>query len=191
MAMRVSRANSFALTVSADHLVGYYDLTVWLTLLEGFIAFLLTSYACGFADGHSVGRTRCATSYKTPWKWIISNPRRRKNLRGRWLGWKARQFFHSSSSTSLTTLLYSRIRLYSTKSFKSLGTLKHHKLGIQCLEFARTIIEHPEFPGHCEGQEDEDEDELSIEDKLERSRWLLVGSKDCRVSIWPLISFAK
>jgi hypothetical protein len=28
MAMEVSRANKFALTVSADHIVGYYDLTV-------------------------------------------------------------------------------------------------------------------------------------------------------------------
>lgn len=28
MAMRVSKSNSFALTVSADHIVGYYDLTV-------------------------------------------------------------------------------------------------------------------------------------------------------------------
>ena len=95
-----------------------------------------------------------------------------------------------------TNVLYSRIRLYSTKSFKPLGTLKYHKSGIQCLEFARTI-EHADkpntsrVPGHGGAQEDEDEDELSIEEKLERSRWLLVGSKDCRVSIWPLISFAK
>lgn len=28
MEMRVSKSNSFALTVSADHIVGYYDLTV-------------------------------------------------------------------------------------------------------------------------------------------------------------------
>jgi hypothetical protein len=34
MAMRVSRGNSFVLSVSADHIVGRYDLTVWNILLQ-------------------------------------------------------------------------------------------------------------------------------------------------------------
>jgi hypothetical protein len=38
---------------------------------------------------------------------------------------------------------------------------------------------------------DDDDDEMSTTDKLERSRWLLAGSKDCRVSAWLLIEFAK
>ena len=38
---------------------------------------------------------------------------------------------------------------------------------------------------------DSDDEELSNEEKLNRSRWLFAGGKDNRVSIWPLISFDK
>ena len=80
-----------------------------------------------------------------------------------------------------------RIRLYSTKSFKPLGTLKYHKSACQCLEFARSIRveENPEV------EIDSDDEELSNEEKLNRSRWLFAGGKDNRVSIWPLMSFDK
>ena len=85
-------------------------------------------------------------------------------------------------------LSYLRIRLYSTKSFKSLGTLKYHKSACQCLEFARSIRveENPDVE-----EIDSDDEELSNEEKLNRSRWLFAGGKDNRVSIWPLISFDK
>ena len=81
-----------------------------------------------------------------------------------------------------------RIRLYSTKSFKSLGTLKYHKTACQCLEFARSI-QIEENPGVEEN--DSDDEELSNEEKLNRSRWLVAGGKDNRVSVWFLISFNK
>lgn len=83
---------------------------------------------------------------------------------------------------------YSRIRLYSTKSFKPLGTLKYHKSACQCLEFARFlgVEENPDVE-----EIDSDDEELSNEEKLNRSRWLFAGSKDNRVSIWPLMSFDK
>lgn len=81
------------------------------------------------------------------------------------------------------------IRLYSTKSFKPLGKLKYHKIACQCLEFARSIpIE--ENPGVDE-ENDSDDEELSNEEKLNRSRWLVAGVKDNRVSIWSLMSFDK
>lgn len=35
------------------------------------------------------------------------------------------------------------------------------------------------------------EDEMSEAEKEERSRWLAVGSQDCRVSLWPLMSFER
>ena len=81
-----------------------------------------------------------------------------------------------------------RIRLYSTKSFKPLGTLKYHKSACQCLEFARAIRveENPDVE-----EIDSDDEELSNEEKLKRSRWLFAGGKDNRVSIWPLMSFDK
>ena len=81
-----------------------------------------------------------------------------------------------------------RIRLYSTKYFKPLGTLKYHKSACQCLEFARSIRveENPDAE-----EIDSDDEELSSEEKLNRSRWLFAGGKDNRVSIWPLMSFDK
>jgi len=79
-----------------------------------------------------------------------------------------------------------KIRLYSTKSFKPLGTLKYHKTACQSLEFARSI-QIEENPG-VDGNGPEDE-ELSGEERLNRSRWLVAGGKDNRVTIWPLMSF--
>jgi ASTRA-associated protein 1 len=81
-----------------------------------------------------------------------------------------------------------RIRLYSTKSFKPLGILKYHKSACQCLEFARSIRveENPDIE-----EIDSDDEEMSNEEKLNRSRWLFAGGKDNRVSVWPLMSFDK
>jgi len=36
-----------------------------------------------------------------------------------------------------------------------------------------------------------DDEEMSIDEKVERSKWLVAGSKDNRVSIWSLMSFEK
>lgn len=81
-----------------------------------------------------------------------------------------------------------RIRLYSTKTFKPLGTLKYHKSACQCLEFARSM----QFKENPDVEEiDSDDEELSKEEKLDRSRWLIAGGKDNRVSIWSLMSFEK
>ena len=87
------------------------------------------------------------------------------------------------------------IRLYSTKSFKPLGTLRYHKPSIQSLTFAHDIAltsasAQPSHPTQAreDGNESDDED-MDNEEKNARSRWLISGSKDHRVSIWGLMAF--
>jgi hypothetical protein len=86
------------------------------------------------------------------------------------------------------TDLCHRIRLYSTKSFKPLGTLVHHNEALQTLCLANT-------PGRASAdEEDEDEDEdgfiLTPKEKESRGRWMLSGSKDGKVAIWELMNFS-
>ena len=76
------------------------------------------------------------------------------------------------------------MRLYSTKSFKSLGTLAYHKDNCHALAFASTFRDK-----ECGGNEDEDD--MTDEEKRQRGRWLIVAGKDNRVSIWSLLSFEK
>lgn len=111
-------------------------------------------------------------------------------------GWDGKFVEYSETSFHLlTSSSHIRARLYSTKSFKALGALKYHKSAIHALEFAHDIVgdgqEAGEHTGRPTGAEFQDDDELSSEEKLERSRWLLTGSKDNRVAIWPLITFSK
>ena len=97
-----------------------------------------------------------------------------------------------------------RIRLYSTKTFKPLGTLDYHKNGVQVLTFARNPPPREEgeagsrpsvTPASVEegdgvGDDDED-DEFSNSEIEARKRWLVAGGKDGRISVWELIDFAK
>ena len=71
------------------------------------------------------------------------------------------------------------VRLYSTKSFKPLGTLQYHKVACQAAEFARSQWVD-------KGDEDDDEKE-----KARRSRWLVSGGKDQRPTVWELMDFSK
>ncbi|KAL0954817.1 hypothetical protein HGRIS_003762 [Hohenbuehelia grisea] len=75
-----------------------------------------------------------------------------------------------------------KVRLYSVKSMKPLGTLSYHKEGCQAVEFACPV-------GKDCG--DGTDDELDEEDKEEKARWLVAGGKDTRISIWGLMSFTK
>lgn len=95
-----------------------------------------------------------------------------------------------------------RIRLYSIKTFKPLGTLDYHKDGVQALTFARTTPA-PSHPLPCSGvtpasagvgENDEDvdeDDEFSNSEVEARKRWLVAGGKDGRISIWELMDFVK
>jgi hypothetical protein len=80
-------------------------------------------------------------------------------------------------------LTYASIRLFSTKSFKPLGTLKYHKSSVQAIAFA-----HPLASQEGEVLDDEDDD-FDTTDRANRARWLIAGSKDNRVSIWSLVDF--
>jgi hypothetical protein len=87
-----------------------------------------------------------------------------------------------------------RIRLYSTKTLKPLGTLKYHKDGCQTVIFAR-LLHHSALSADVGEQpsivndDGSDEDEMNEEDKMARTRWVVGGGKDHRVSIWALMSF--
>lgn len=78
-----------------------------------------------------------------------------------------------------------RVRLYSTKTLKALGTLEYHKKSCQAIAFA--WYEH-ERSGPMEVDEDVEEE---MSERADRRRWLAAGSQDNRVSLWSLISFEK
>ncbi|KAH9481428.1 ASTRA-associated protein 1 [Psilocybe cubensis] len=149
MAMRVSRANDFALTVSADHIIGRYDLRDQHPPSE--------EHATAFRSKHAGNGS------------IAIRDDGRVCAAGGWDG---------------------KIRLYSTKSFKSLGTLKYHKSACQCIEFARAFTA-PSLNKLTQNEEDDEYEDFSVEEMSERSRWLVAGAKDNRISIWSLMSFEK
>lgn len=62
-----------------------------------------------------------------------------------------------------STIIILRIRLYSTKSFKHLGTLEYHKDNCQAIAFARRA-----------------------ENSGDKECWLAAGGKDGRISLWKL-----
>ncbi|KAI0719200.1 WD-40 repeat-containing protein [Fomitopsis betulina] len=137
MAMTVSRDNSLALTVSADHLIGRYDIKA----IEGDVKTVCRVHKTKHPGNGSIaldddGRV-CAVG-----------------------GWDG------------------RIRLYSTRSMKSLGTLEYHKQSCQAVTFARR-----------RATTDETDDEMEEGEKAERGRWLAAGGQDQRVSLWTLMDF--
>ncbi|KAL0058948.1 Astra associated protein 1 Asa1 [Marasmius tenuissimus] len=139
MALRVTRDNSLALSVSADHLVGRYDLVASGDDESRFLAHGTKHPGNGSIAFRDDGRV-CAVG-----------------------GWDG------------------RIRLYSTKRMKPLGTLRYHKQNCNTLEFARSIT----------AVEEDEEEEMSKEELIRRSRWLIAGAGDNRVSIWELMTFEK
>lgn len=89
----------------------------------------------------------------------------------------------------------SSVRLYSTKSFKPLGTLVYHKENCHALAFASTYGRRTidrDSSNVSDGSDDDDnEDDMTDEEKRRRGRWLIATGKDNRVSIWGLMSFEK
>ena len=99
------------------------------------------------------------------------------------MGWEVCPLCTQTTESDTHLCVIERVRLFSTKTLKTLGTLEYHKKSIQALIFARDIS--------AIVNEDDSEDEMTTEEKVERSRWLIVGSQDNRASVWPLISFEK
>ncbi|KAG5638111.1 hypothetical protein H0H81_001789 [Sphagnurus paluster] len=133
MAMRVSRKNDFALTVSADHIVGKYDLND--SKGEGCVAHRTKHPGNGAIAIRDDGRV-CAVG-----------------------GWDGRcVLLLTYVLVSGVDDAFLSIRLYATRTMKPLGTLKYHKTQCQAVEFARdqaAIIK--------EVEEDEDEGMSSVE----------------------------
>ncbi|KAF8577783.1 WD40 repeat-like protein [Ramaria rubella] len=75
-----------------------------------------------------------------------------------------------------------KVRLYSTKTFKPLGTLAYHKEGCYAIAFACDM-------NKSELSQDKKDDTDDADDREERWRWLATGGKDARVSIWQLMDF--
>ncbi|EIM90838.1 WD40 repeat-like protein [Stereum hirsutum FP-91666 SS1] len=86
-----------------------------------------------------------------------------------------------------------KIRLYSTKSFKPLGTLRYHKDSVQALAWAHSPTTKAQTRTQTktrkQTQAREDEDEIDEGEKEKRGRWLISGGKDGRVAIWELMDF--
>ncbi|KAG2741017.1 WD40 repeat-like protein [Suillus brevipes Sb2] len=151
MAMAVSSSCAFALTVSADHLVGRYDLSK--TQEE---ASESTPAGTVFKTKHSGNGT------------VAIRSDGRVCAIGGWDG---------------------KVRLYSTKTLKLLGTLVHHKQGCQAVTFASHIVP---LGGDLKGDDSSgDEDDITMEEKYAVGRWMIAGSTDRKVSIWALMNFEK
>jgi ASTRA-associated protein 1 len=103
------------------------------------------------------------------------------------MGWPVRMIIHVLGRN----LHICSIRLYATRTMKPLGTLKYHKTGCQTLEFARSIPVKAEVKPVENDDDDDSEDEMSENQKITLSRWLVGGGKDNRISVWSLISFSK
>ncbi|KII85233.1 hypothetical protein PLICRDRAFT_116623 [Plicaturopsis crispa FD-325 SS-3] len=151
MAMAVARDHKLALTVSADHLIGRYDLEA------------------AEKPGADIQSACVAHRTKYPGNSAIAiRDDGRVCAVGGWDG---------------------KIRLYSTRSLKPLGTLDYHKSACQSLSFAHSAS--TSHPRESIDDSSEDEDGMSDREISERSRWLVGGGKDNRVSIWTLMDFEK
>lgn len=115
---------------------------------------------------------------------------------------------HGTDSAVPLVRLSNRIRLYSIKTFKPLGTLDYHKNGVQALTFARTAPPPSRSSRTLNGEgearsgatpaleadgcdDDDDDEEFSSAETGAMKRWLLAGGKDGRISVWELMDFAK
>ncbi|OCH94431.1 WD-40 repeat-containing protein [Obba rivulosa] len=150
MAMAVSKDNRIALTVSADHLIGQYDIQA--------------------AENLELKDTACKPHRtKVPGNGAVAIRDDGKVCAvGGWDG---------------------KIRLYSVKTLKPLGTLDYHKKNCQSLAFARSSSLRSGAAGTTSRSAEDSEDEMTDEEKEERCRWLAAGGYDHRVSIWALIDF--
>ena len=91
-----------------------------------------------------------------------------------------------------TNSLSDRIRLYSTKKLKPLGSLAYHKDGCQAVAFANQFTVEMEVASVLKNSvmdEESDEDDMDQDEKVTRGRWLIGGGKDHMVSVWTLMDF--
>jgi ASTRA-associated protein 1 len=181
MAMAVTRDNTLALSVSADHLVGRYDLTVlcfpFRNRLLG-LSLLLQSRSTPLKQGLQPIELSTPAMLLSQSVTTVKYARSEDGMGGMFADVVLHNSFDLRSSLP-------RVRLYSTKTMKALGVLQYHKDGCSATAFAKSL--------DCtDGDDDsDDDDEMTGEEKMARCRWLAAGGKDCRVSLWALMSFGK
>ncbi|KAG8732687.1 cytochrome P450-dit2 [Ceratobasidium sp. 423] len=161
MGMAVSRDNTMAASVSADHLICRYDLRPELDADAAQLAPHETKHlgsgAVGFqADGRVLGVAGWDGAVR-----LYSTGLRRGDGVG------------------------ANATVDRNRKVRSLGTLEHFKESCFAMAFANEVIEDMATLGP------EDEDRNSLEALKARSRWLAVGGKTGRVAIWELDSFEK
>ncbi|TDL25682.1 WD-40 repeat-containing protein [Rickenella mellea] len=169
MAMTVSRDSTVALTSSADHLIVRYDLlkAEYASIEsqgECFVAHKLKQAGNGSIAFRDDGRV-CAVG-----------------------GWDGK---YVCPPLRLRLLIADpgRIRLFSTKTMKPLGTLAYHTTNCQAISF--THEPHEQTDKASEETVTFTDDDMTDEERLSRSRWLAGAGQDRRVSIWELMSFEK
>ena len=99
--------------------------------------------------------------------------------------------FFSLDVATFESSMYRSIRLYSTKSFKSLGTLSFHRKSVDRLAFAHPCVSAKSVAEDDSEDEDEDGYMLTTAGKEKRGRWLISGDADGKVAIWELLNFSK
>lgn len=178
MGLAVSRNLDFAITVSADHLIGRYVLDVSRTPIP-------------FGDdptikGQESSTDNPATSFQSKHAGNAAVSIRSDGRVCAVAGWDGKCVavvgaFDPRSRGILTRVFVARIRLYSTKSFKSLGSLAYHREGCFCVAFS-----HPVEDGSCAPEDPSEALAMTKDELAQRARWLAAGSKDSRISIWQL-----
>ena len=95
------------------------------------------------------------------------------------------------------------VRLFSVKSFKSLGTLVYHRETVNTIVFPHLVRQDAALAktgmGDNEEEDDDDDDEdVDVDGQAGNSsgvkgvgRWLGTGGKDRRVALWELRDFAR
>ena len=114
---------------------------------------------------------------------------------GGWDGKYAIILYRQQGHNHLINTLHlesTRTRLYSTKTFKPLGTLSYHTKSCQALAFAHSASQNATTSCSTdEAQTRDEDDELTVNEIAAREKWLACGSQDSRISIWELMSFEK
>lgn len=195
----MSPKHDFALSVSADHQVVKYDLSVRLPALarphESSFAetrLLLSRSISRRFRHHPLQKSSRSSSSGT----LAS----RSTTQDAFVRSEDGMGGSSSSPLSLLPLdfeltscfLFFSVRLFSTKSFKPLGTLPYHRDTCHVLAFANspappTSSSSPTEREEEEESDDDEEDEAGL--VRGRDRWLATGGTDARVAVWELIDF--
>lgn len=89
----------------------------------------------------------------------------------------------------LTSRYIDSIRLYSTRSLKSLGTLSFHRDTCHVVTFAQAPLDQAAIT--AAENSDSDDEEANERAQETRKKWLVSGGHDGRVAVWELMEFER